>query len=217
MLSADFAHLAGELRKVERAGCTWVHLDIMDNHFVPNLTFGPPVVRALRKVSKKLVFDTHLMVANPLSLVDDFAAAGAQIVTVHQEGCETELPKVLKAIKAARMRTGVSIKPKTPVSAIEHVLGLCDLVLVMTVEPGFGGQSLIPSCLTKIHQLKKLKEKEKHRFAIEVDGGINKETAGLAVAAGAQVLVSGSAVFEAGNVSSNVAELRRCVKQAMSD
>jgi ribulose-phosphate 3-epimerase len=188
----------------------------MDNHFVPNLTFGPPVVKALRKVSKKLVFDAHLMVSDPLSLVDDFAAAGVQIITVHQEACDAELPKVLKTIKAARIRTGVSVNPKTPVSAIERVLALCDLVLVMTVEPGFGGQSLIPSCLTKIHQLKKLKEKGKHRFAIEVDGGINAKTAELAVAAGAQVLVAGSAVFEGGNVSANVTELRNCVKQAIA-
>jgi ribulose-phosphate 3-epimerase len=194
---------------VERAGCHWLHLDIMDNHFVPNLTFGPPVVAALRKVSSKLFFDTHLMVDDPASLVEPFAQAGAQLLTVHAEAAGKGLAGLLKSIRSRGMRAGVSIKPATPVSAIEDVLSLADLVLVMTVEPGFGGQALLPSCLSKVQALKRLRSSRRGRFLIEVDGGINPATAELAVAAGADLLVAGSAVFSGGTVSRNVAALRQ--------
>lgn len=212
LLSADFSQLATEVRKVERANCSWIHLDIMDNHFVPNLTFGPPLVKSLRKVSKKLFFDTHLMVDNPASLIEDFAAAGAQNITVHEESCPDDLPRLLKAIKQLKMRAGVSIKPDTPPARIEEVLGLVDLVLIMTVEPGFGGQALIPACLNKLQHFKRLRDAKKHRYLIEVDGGINTETAELAVAAGADILVAGSAVFKDGRVSQNVTALRNAIR-----
>lgn len=195
---------------MEKAHCPWLHLDVMDNHFVPNLTFGPPVVKALRPISRNLFFDTHLMVESPLSMAEEFAAAGAQLLTIHQEVFRTdgELSQAIKAIKSLRLRAGVSLKPKTPVSAIESVLAAVDLVLVMTVEPGFGGQALIPSCLGKVRNLKKLRESRGLRFRIEVDGGINQKTAELAVAAGADILVAGSAVFKDSRVADNVRVLR---------
>lgn len=209
LLSADFSQLATELRRVERAGCTWIHLDIMDNHFVPNLTFGPPVVATLRKVTSKLFFDTHLMVTDPGSLIEPFAQAGAQLLTVHAEAARRQLPDLLKSIRAHGMKAGVSIKPATPVSAIEEILPQTDLVLVMTVEPGFGGQTLMPACLNKIRTLKKLRSAKRGRFLIEVDGGINLSTIELAVAAGAELLVAGSAIFSGGSVRRNVAALRQ--------
>lgn len=212
LLSADFANLSSEIRKVERAKCPWLHLDIMDNHFVPNLTFGPPVVRALRKVSRKLYFDAHLMVDNPLSMLEEFADAGVQNITIHAESCPNNLPHSLKSIKAVGLQAGVSIKPATSISVIEPVLGLVDLVLVMSVEPGFGGQALIPSCLNKLRDLKRLREQHGYRYLLEVDGGINLKTVELAIAAGAEVLVAGSAVFRNGEVSANVEALRKAMQ-----
>lgn len=209
LLSADFSQLATELRKVERARCTWLHLDIMDNHFVPNLTFGPAVVESLRKVSRKLYFDAHLMVENPLAMVSDFARAGVQSLTIHVEACPGNPVSAIRAIRAAKMRAGICINPKTPVALIENLLAAVDLVLVMTVEPGFGGQSLIPGCLNKIRTLKRLREEKRLKFLIQVDGGINLDTAELAVAAGADVLVAGSAIFKDGKIADNVRAIRK--------
>lgn len=199
---------------MERAGCHWLHLDIMDNHFVPNLTFGPPVVKALRKVSNKLFFDAHLMVENPLSLVDPFAEAGVQILTLHEETCRGDLAAAIEAVKAAGMRVGMSIKPNTAVKAIEPVLAKLDMVLVMTVEPGFGGQQLLAPCLNKVQQLRRLREQRHHRYCVQVDGGINAKTIDLAVAAGAEVLVAGSAVFAGGKVAENVEALHKAIRPA---
>lgn len=210
LLSANFGELGAEVKRVEKAGCEWLHLDIMDHHFVPNLTFGPPVVKALRKYSKKLVFDAHLMVTNPLPLVDDFVECGVESLTLHEEACD-DLPRALKTVREAGMRVGVSIKPDTPVSTIEDVLSMVNLVLVMTVEPGFGGQALIPSCINKIRQLKRLREQKKLSFLIEVDGGVNIETADIVVAAGADVLVAGSAIFKDGKIAENAAALRASI------
>lgn len=196
---------------MERAGCRWVHLDIMDNHFVPNLTFGPPVVAALRKASRKLIFDTHLMVEDPASLIDAFAAAGSQVLTVHSESCGAGLAAILGRIRDLGIMAGVSVKPGTRIAEIEPVLHLADLVLVMTVEPGFGGQSLIPSCLTKVRKLKRIRAQRNLRYLIEVDGGVNLATAELCVAAGAEVLVAGSAVFAGGTVRENVEHLMRAI------
>lgn len=209
VLSADFANLAGELRRLARAGSRWIHLDVMDNHFVPNLTFGPPVIAAMRPVDKRLFFDAHLMVTHPMKLVDALAAAGVQCVTVHQEALGADLGDALRTIRGMGMRTGVSVKPGTPVSAIEPVLaaGLADLVLVMTVEPGFGGQPMIARCLGKVRALDRARKKSGAGFVIQVDGGVDLSTAGLAASSGADVVVAGSAVFRGGDVAANLSAL----------
>lgn len=208
ILNADFANLGAALRQLERAKIRWLHLDVMDRHFVPNLTFGPPVVKCLREHSKKLFFDAHLMVSNPMSMIEDFAEAGAQLITVHEEACGAQLAAAIRHIKSLRLRAGVAIKPKTPFSRIERALHLVDLVLIMTVEPGFGGQALIPSCLNKLRAARKYRDQHNLGYLLEVDGGINNATAELAVAAGAEVLVAGSAVFAGGRVADNVAALQ---------
>lgn len=215
ILSADFAQLGTELRKLLRAGCCWIHLDIMDNHFVPNLTFGPPVVKALRKISPKLYFDAHLMIDNPETVIDAFADAGVQHLTVHQEACPLGVSRTLRLIRDAGMRAGISLKPNTPVSAIEPHLGEVDMVLVMSVEPGFGGQAIIPSCLNKIRTLKRNREAKRRNFLIQVDGGINLDTVELAVAAGSDILVAGSAVFGGAGIAENVAAMTAAIQRAI--
>jgi ribulose-phosphate 3-epimerase len=203
LLSADFARLEKELKAVAKANCPMLHLDVMDGHFVPNLTFGPPVVKALSALNSGLFLDTHLMIAQPARYIEAFVKAGSHLVTVHveSEGCAADH---LDAIRELGAYTGVSIKPRTPVEAIAGCLGKADLVLVMTVEPGFGGQALIPSTLGKVRDLARLREEHGYRYAIEVDGGINRETAHLAASAGAEILVAGSAVFGPGGVPRNV-------------
>jgi len=209
LLSSDFSNLAQALKEVERAKCKWVHLDVMDGHFVPNLTFGPPVVKAMRRVSKKLFFDTHLMVTNPIELAEDFAEAGSNLITFHVEAVgEQKLDAAVRAVRRRGVQVGVTLRPKTPLKAIMSVLGKVDLVLVMSVEPGFGGQSLIPSTLNKVRQLALLKKEHHYPYHIEIDGGVNRETASLATAAGAEILVAGSAVFGGGKIGDNIAALR---------
>ena len=206
VLAANFAHLADELRKIVRARCYWAHLDVMDGHFVPNITFGPPVVASLRAVSPRLFLDAHLMVEKPLDFLDPFVDAGADMITIHAESVDN-LPRALAAIRKRGVRVGVAIRPRTPLRAIEPVLDKVDLVLIMTVEPGFGGQALLPNALNKVRQLARKRESQNLKLLIQVDGGINAKTAGLAVAAGANVLVAGTAVFGGRNVAQSLEQL----------
>lgn len=208
ILAANFANLQADLKKMLRAKCFWTHLDVMDGHFVPNITFGPPLVQSVRRVSPRLFLDAHLMIEKPLDFISAFAKAGADLITVHAEALE-DPRAALSAIRAAGCRAGISVRPKTPVRAIEPVLSAVDLVLVMTVEPGFGGQELMPSALNKVRQLAQWRQKHQGKFLIQVDGGVNLKTAGLAAAAGANILVAGTAVFGAreGAVDLNIQDM----------
>jgi len=206
ILSANFGALAEAVRAIGEMGGDMVHLDVMDGAFVPNITFGPKAVADLRPITS-LPFDAHLMIARPESFIDAFAAAGADIVTVHLEAT-THLHRVLSAIRALGKRPGVSIVPSTPVEALAEVLPIVDVVLVMTVNPGFGGQEMIGRCLRKVERLRYLKEREGYGYLIEVDGGINRGTIRSALDAGAELIVAGSALFSSPDPKAEVAFLR---------
>ncbi|NEW62795.1 ribulose-phosphate 3-epimerase [Granulicatella sp. zg-ZJ] len=206
ILSADFANLERDVKLVEHYGVDLIHIDAMDGHFVPNLTLGPNIVEALRKVTN-LPLDCHLMISNPDQYIDAFAKAGADIISVHYEAC-THLHRVLQQIKQAGVKSGVVINPATPVSAIEPILADVDLVLVMTVNPGFGGQAFITSTLDKIRQLDTLRKERKYTYVIEVDGGINDKTAQLCHEAGVDIVVAGSYIYNAPNIEQAILSLK---------
>ena len=197
ILSADFAKLGEEVRAIDAAGADYVHIDVMDGHFVPNITIGPAVVEALRPHSR-LPFDVHLMIAPVDSYIPKFAEAGANILTVHPEA-GAHLHRTLQLIKSHGVKAGVALNPATPLEVLDHVLDELDLVLVMSVNPGFGGQSFIESALPKIEAIRKRIDASGRTIDLEVDGGVNPKTAPRAIAAGADVLVAGSAVFKGGS------------------
>ena len=198
MLSADFGILNEQLKQIETAGAQYLHIDVMDGVFVPNISFGAPVYKTIRK-STDMDFDVHLMITDPIRYIDDFVKAGADIVNFHVEATDDPMA-VIEKIKSYGVKTGIPIKPKTPVSAIEPYLGLVDLVLVMTVEPGFGGQKLMPDCLKKVTELKELRDKNGYKYEIEADGGIGTGNVREVLEAGTDVIVAGSAVFGAEDI-----------------
>jgi ribulose-phosphate 3-epimerase len=209
LLSADMSELGRECERLAGAGVDWLHVDVMDGRFVPNLTVGLPVVAALKRRSA-LPLDVHLMIAEPERYIEEFVRAGADILTVQAEAT-LHLHRTLQQIRAAGARAGVALNPATPLGSVEHVLGLCDLVLIMTVEPGFGGQSFIPDMLPKIEALARMTARPGLSVDIQVDGGINKETAARVAQAGANVFVSGTGLFGEPDLQKAVEGLRRAV------
>ena len=206
ILSADFSKLGEEVAAIEAAGADWVHIDVMDGHFVPNLTFGAPVVSCLRKVTK-MPFDVHLMVEAPQNYIADFTKAGADILTVHLETAP-HLHRVIQAIKEAGLKAAVSLNPSTPLCLLEEILPELDMVLLMSVNPGFGGQAFIPSSLEKVRKLRQVLDEKGLQTDIQVDGGVTPDNAAQLIAAGATVLVAGSAVYKAPDMANAIHSLR---------
>ena len=204
ILSADFGQLGSEIKKLEKAGADMIHIDVMDGHFVPNLTVGPPVIKTLRKYTK-LPFDVHLMISPVHKYIKDYAEAGADIITIHPEATDN-LQESIEHIKKFGKKVGVSLNPNTQIDIIEKLLVEINLVLIMSVHPGFAGQKFIPNVLNKIKELKKIKDKKNLNFDIEVDGGINFDNSKLVVEAGANILVSGSTIFKnnKGDIKKNI-------------
>ncbi len=207
ILSADFANLESELKRLENAGADMAHVDVMDGHFVPNITIGAPVVKALSKISS-LPLDVHLMISDPAFYLDDFIKAGSHIITIHEE-CDSDIRETLERIKAAGVKCALSIKPKTPVSALEKYIDILDMVLIMTVEPGFGGQKFIAECLPKIGEARALINARNPKCLLEIDGGVTTDNVAAAKAQGANVIVAGSSVFGAPDMAEAIRELRK--------
>jgi ribulose-phosphate 3-epimerase len=211
ILSSDFARLADEIAAVERAGADLLHIDVMDGHFVPNLTVGPPIVEAVRKVTK-LPLDVHLMITNADAFIPEFARAGADYLTVHVEACP-HLHRTIQSIKELGVKAGVTLNPATPVHTLQEILPDVDLVLIMSVNPGFGGQKFIPSCLAKVKAVRQMLDRIGSHALLEVDGGVKAENAAQVLEAGADVLVAGSAIFSGSDYTANIAALRTAGRQ----
>jgi ribulose-phosphate 3-epimerase len=214
ILAADFAHLADQIRAVQQGGASMIHVDVMDGHFVPNITIGIPVVKSLRRATK-LALDCHLMIENADFFAPEFVAAGADMVSVHQEACP-HLNRTLAEIRKAGAAPGVVLNPATPVHTLDEVLDMVDYVLIMSVNPGFGGQEFIPSTLEKVRKLRQMREDRRLDFRIEIDGGISEATAGQAARAGCDILVAGTAVFGASAPGDAVAGLLRAAENALA-
>ena len=207
ILSADFSILGDEIKNLEKAGADLIHVDVMDGHFVPNITMGPPIIKAIRKCTK-LPFDVHLMISPVEKYIKAFADAGSDIITLHPEATDN-LKRAIQTIKSHGKKAGVSLNPKTPISALMDVINDIDLILIMSVNPGFAGQSFMSEVLPKVSELRKMINDKKLKIDIEIDGGINFETAPLAVKAGANILVSGTTIFS-GSLKDNIQKLRNC-------
>jgi len=208
ILSADFSILGEEVKNLDMAGADYIHVDVMDGHFVPNITFGPVVIKKIRKYTK-LPFDVHLMISPVEKYIKDFVDAGADIITVHPEATDN-IERCVKTIKSLGKKAGVSLNPKTPISSIEKVLDKLDLILVMSVHPGFAGQSFMPEVLSKVKELRKIIDTKGLKTDLEIDGGINFETGALAIKSGADVLVSGTTIFSGKSLKDNIQKLRTC-------
>lgn len=213
ILSADFSRLGEEVRAVEKAGADYIHVDVMDGHFVPNITIGPLVVEAVRKVTS-LPLDVHLMIENPDLYIPEFAGAGSDFIVVHAEATN-HLHRTVQLIKSFGKKAGVSLNPATPLHILEYIVDELDLVLLMTVNPGFGGQSFIEACLPKIHALRGMLDKRGLETELEVDGGVKIENIGRISSAGADVFVAGSAVFGGADYADTISELKRRAKETM--